>query len=225
MRSMLPIDKGSVPNELIVAIRRIKATPNTTLSWESLDGYEHRAVLRGLLKEQGGLCAYCTDRIDEDSAHIEHIVPQSAGAGSDDRNSVDYKNLLAVCDGFRGNAAGLTCDRARGNASLTVNPLKHETLSSIRYGRDGKISADDPRIGKDVQTTLNLNQELLKRNRNEAYRQLARKLQAVEKRRGVGAVTSFCRDYIDEHLANPEARIPYDGIVIYFMQKRLRRVG
>ena len=222
---MLPIDKGSMPNELADAIRRVKTTPNTTMNWKSLDGRERGAVLRSLLKEQGGLCAYCTGRIDEDSAHVEHVVPQSAGAGSDDRNSVDYKNLLAVCDGFRGNVAGLTCDRARGNAPLTVNPLKRETLSSIRYGRDGTISADDPRIGKDVQTTLNLNQELLKRNRNEAYRQLARKLHAVEKRRGVGAVTSFCRDYIDEHLANPEARIPFDGIVIYFMQKRLRRVG
>lgn len=138
MRIMLPIDKGPMPNELADAIRRVKTTPNTTMNWKSLDGRERGAVLRSMLKEQGGLCAYCTDRIDEDSAHVEHIVPQSAGAGSDDRNSVDYKNLLAVCDGFRGNAAGLTCDRARGNALLTVNPLKHETLSSIRYGRDGE---------------------------------------------------------------------------------------
>ena len=60
---MLPIDKGKPPRELADAKRRIKGTPDAVLNWEGLDGHERKAVLRSLIDEQGGLCAYCTRRI------------------------------------------------------------------------------------------------------------------------------------------------------------------
>ena len=62
---MLPIDKGKPPRELADAKRRIKGTPDAVLNWEGLDGHERKAVLRSLIDEQGGLCAYCTRRISE----------------------------------------------------------------------------------------------------------------------------------------------------------------
>lgn len=223
---MLPITKGVAPRSLQDAIRRVKTTPDATLSWGAFDGQERKAVLRELLNEQGHLCAYCTRRISEETAHVEHVIPQSYGAGSDDENSVDYQNMLAVCDGFKGSDAGLTCDRARGNAPLTVNPLHPETLRDIRYLRDGKIGAAQgaDATKKDLKT-LNLNQGLLVKNRREAYARLIKKLDALGRRRGEGAVTSYCDRYVKEHLSHPDERVPYDGIIIYFMRKRLRRAG
>lgn len=112
---MLPIAKGPAPRALRDATARIRSTPDATLSWANVDSTERRKTLRALLDEQGHLCAYCTRRIDLGTAHVEHVKPQSLGAGGDDPDSVDYDNMLAVCDGFSGGAAGLTCDRARGD--------------------------------------------------------------------------------------------------------------
>ena len=219
---MLPIDKGKPPRELADAKRRIKGTPDAVLNWEGLDGHERKAVLRSLIDEQGGLCAYCTRRISEENAHVEHWIPRSFGTGDDDPDSVDYGNLLAVCDGFERSAAGLTCDRARGDAPLTVNPLKHDTLEGIRYHRDGRIRSSRPDVERDIDRTLNLNQGLLMESRQAVVRELERQLERLGKRRGSQAVRSFCRHYIDRHIADPRERSPYDGTMIYFMRKRLR---
>ena len=221
----MPINKGKPPEELIAAKRRLKSTPDTSLNWEGIDKSEKRAILHSLLNEQGDLCAYCTRKISETDAHVEHLIPQSARTGCDDPDSVDYNNLLAVCDGFEGSAAGLTCDRARGDAPLTVNPLRSDSLKSIRYQRDGRIRSDHPEIEYDLNVTLNLNQEQLVSNRREAVRQLERLLKERGKRRGDQAVRSFCRHYIDQHLANPQERSSYDGVIIYFMRRRLHNTN
>lgn len=218
---MLPINKGQTPRALSDAVRRIKTTPNATLSWDAVDSKERAEVLDSLLVEQGHLCAYCSRRIDAKTAHVEHYVPQSAGSGRDDPDSVSYVNLLAVCDGFEGDSAGQTCDRARGNTPLTVNPLRAETLGSIRFARDGTIRADDGAISRDLDKTLNLNQELLRRNRREALRRMEAKLRQVDGRGGAD-VASYCRCYVTEQLNKPEHRVPYDDILIYFMSKRAR---
>lgn len=219
---MLPIKKGNAPRQLTDAARRIKQTPDTTLSWRNVTSDERKVTLSDLLDEQGCLCAYCTRRIDVDNAHVEHIVPQSEAAGSDDPRSLDYGNLLAVCDGFEGGGEALTCDRSRGDTPLTVNPLKPETLESIRYRRDGWMLADDWRIDADVRKTLNLNQRLLVRNRKAALQALFDKLRQADAKGGDRRVRALCRSYIDEHLSDASTREPFDGAVIYFMKRRLR---
>lgn len=219
---MLPIKKGAAPKQLLDAVRRIEATPDATLSWRNTTAEERAETRRALLDEQGHLCAYCTRRIAEDNSHVEHIVPQSEAAGANDPSSLDYGNLLAVCDGFAGSVDGQTCDRSRGNASLAVNPLKPETLESIRYRRDGRILADDPRIDGDVTRTLNLNHPMLVRNRAAVLRVLFARFEREDARGGQRRVLALCRGYVDEHLKNAHAREPYDGAVIYFMKRRLR---
>lgn len=225
MRVMLPIKKGPAPRALLDAVQRVRRTPDTTLSWKQIDSSERADIRDALLREQGGLCAYCMRKITSDDAHIEHIRPQSAGAGHDDPDSVDYANLLAVCNGFEGSSAGLTCDKARGNRFLTVNPLKPATLESIRYRRDGTIYSNDQAINQDLTDTLNLNQRLLLRNRREALRSSCRRLETMGAKRGRAAVAAFCKRYVEEHRASVDVRIPYDGIVVYFLERRARAAG
>lgn len=218
---MLPIKKGPQPQELQDAVRRIKGTPSTTLSWNHVDHVERQATLAALLRDQGGLCAYCMRPIDKDTGHVEHIIPQSEHRGSDDPDSVDYHNMLAVCDGFEGNPAGQTCDRARGDRPLAVSPLNARQVGRITYLRDGTIGSDDADINDCLNKTLNLNQAMLKRNRKAALDASHRALER-QGRRGRGAVVSFCKKYVADHLDKPEERRPYDGIVMYFMRKRIR---
>ena len=225
MLAMLPICKGMSPKALSEAVAKIKATPDARLSWSSVGSVERDEVLEALIKEQGFLCAYCMRKITLSDAHVEHYVPQSTEGKGDNPLSVDYHNLLAVCDGFAGNAAGQTCDRARGNKPLRVDPLRRETLESIRYRRDGVIYADDETVNRDLDATLNLNQELLRRNRKAALGKLYSTFDRIGKRKGSNAVRSYCQRYVDDHLEHPENRIQYDGIVIYFMRKRIRAAG
>lgn len=72
----------------------------------------HDYVLNKLIKEQGGLCAYCMCAIPEidkrtgkiKKATIEHIIPQSATRNTEDwKLELKYSNFLAVCSGNIGN--------------------------------------------------------------------------------------------------------------------------
>lgn len=222
MHAMLPISKGRPPRELTEAVMEIRATPDATLTWKNASSQARASTLRALLAEQGNLCAYCTRKIDEGTAHVEHYIPQSMGAGSDDPRSVDYNNLLAVCDGFENMSEHLTCDRSRGDTQLHVDPLKPETLEKIRYRRDGRMFSNDSEVNHDLNVTLNLNQRLLVRNRKIALTSLFRKLEQIDRKRGRRSVHSYCAQYVHEHLSNPSVRQPYDGAVIYFMRKRLK---
>lgn len=153
---MIPIIKGKEPATFARVKAELRGTPDATFSYSSLHGDQKRELLEPLLREQGYLCAYCMCKIgtENNPGTIEHLIPQHPASGpADDGLSLSYSNMVAVCDG-RGN---LTCDKRRGNADMTVNPTKPETLVSIKYSRDGRIDADDRAVRNDLQITLGLN--------------------------------------------------------------------
>lgn len=183
---MIPIVKGHEPAALTEAKRVIRNTPDATFCYESLRGEPKRRVLEALLVEQGHLCAYCMCRIGTDGhpATIEHLIHQHPdGSASDGELSLEYRNLVAVCDG-RG---GATCDKRRGNAPLTVDPTKSHTLETIYYRRDGRIDAHDESIKHDIQITLGLNNTRtnLCANRLESMRAIEKVVSSTFKRRGI----------------------------------------
>lgn len=223
MRSMMPIKHSKPPAELLAAVHALKSTPDARLSWGGLDAVAHNAALQSLLDDQGNLCAYCMRRINIGNAHVEHYIPQSDGRGRDDADSVRYGNMFAVCDGFVGGSAGLTCDRARGNKELKVNPAESDTLATIRYRRDGSIAAGSDYVERDLVDTLNLNQRLLVRNRQEVIKRVEQKLNSIGSSRGSSAVRKYCDRYVKQHVTNASERQEYDGAIVYFMKRRLRR--
>ena len=50
-----------------------------------------------------------------------------------------------------------TCDKKRGNAPLTINPLDIETMETIYYLSDGTIKSTDADMDYDINIRLNLN--------------------------------------------------------------------
>lgn len=183
---MIPIVKGCEPAALAEAKRFIRNTPDATFCYESLRGESKRKLLEALLAEQGHLCAYCMCRIGTDGhpATIEHLIPQHpTDSAANGELGLAYHNLVAVCDG-RG---GATCDKRRGNASMTVDPTKRYTLDSIYYHRDGRIDATDESIQHDIQTTLGLNNSRtnLCANRFESMRAIEKVVTSTFRRRGI----------------------------------------
>lgn len=111
------------------------------------DGYPDKDELReALLCDQGYLCAYCMRRIYNDPVKmkIEHWIPQSRMTS--DKDALDYRFMLGVCDGCRGDSEkNTTCDEHRHNRELHVNPLNPDMMGTIFYSRDGMIHSTVPR--------------------------------------------------------------------------------
>lgn len=131
-------------------------------------------IRQALLKEQGYICAYCMQRIDEEVdedglpiTRIEHYEAQSGEKGEYLR--LNFMNMLAVCTGDRGLADDLLhCDKSRGNTPLTIDPRHKNCEHDIRYSPDGKIYSNKQEINKDLDEILHLNTPYLKNGRKTA---------------------------------------------------------
>ena len=189
-------------------------------------------IKASLLKEQKHLCAYCMKRISSDDMQIEHYVPQHPNGNipqeEADRLSIDYNNMLGVCNGGKSAANhstdDLTCDQHRGNAPLTVNPLRNETIEKIAYRSNGEIYSMDQQINNDLDKTLNLNApgSYLVKNRKEALESF----QSYVERHFAGKRLTF--DDWSELLTkiqngrDGECQ-PFVGIIEYYINRKIRQ--
>lgn len=129
---MIPIVKAKEPPALTKAKRAIRNTPDTTFNYTALRGENKREVLEALLAEQGHLCAYCTCRIGvgDHPATIEHLIPQNPeDSAADGELSLDYHNMVAVCDGRGGTR--VTNDVVTSLLRLIRSSLIRSTAFSI----------------------------------------------------------------------------------------------
>jgi uncharacterized protein (TIGR02646 family) len=81
---------------------------------------------------------------------------------------LDYSNLLGACFGNEGQRPkNQHCDTKKGKADLKVNPtdLNRNCEDLIKYRSNGEIYSEDSEINRDLNETLNLNMETLKKNR------------------------------------------------------------
>lgn len=164
---MKKIIKQSEPRSLVK--HRSQANAN-------YDNYPDKEKLReSLLKEQGYICCYCMSRIKLDEMKIEHWQPQTKYAS----RQLDYKNLLGACMGSQGaRPQNQHCDTKKGDSEITINPIDGDKNCEnlIKYRPDGKIYSDDVSINHDLNETLNLNLDFLKKNRSDALFIVIRKL-------------------------------------------------
>ena len=98
---------------------------------------------------------------------IEHWQPQTKYTS----RQLDYRNLLGACMGNQGaRPQNQHCDTRKGDSEITINPIEGDKNCEnlIKYRPDGKIYSDDVSINHDLNETLNLNLEFLKKNRKVA---------------------------------------------------------
>lgn len=195
----------------------------------------HDYVLDMLIKEQGGLCAYCMCSIPEidrktgvpRKATIEHIIPQSMTKKTDDwKMELTYSNFLAVCSGNIGRE-NLCCDKARKNIPLSLNPLDESSIRWIAYSNSGTIKADEmsalskeriDEINKELNDVLNLNEgKDLRKKRQSA---LTGMIQALQKS-GDDKRLDVCKRKLNILKGERVKKVEYVGILIYWLERHI----
>ena len=162
--------------EAVDALRRFVKAEGVKALYDNFKQSDGKAHLQeSLAAEQYYLCAYCMRRIHR-AEKIEHWITRDTSKKSGKLyETVDYDNMLAVCNGVSTN--GLIryqhCDQSRSKKYpyLVVNPIVKATIDQIRYLRNGKIYSEHPEINKNLDHNqhLNLNNLSLMDNRRRVY--------------------------------------------------------
>jgi uncharacterized protein (TIGR02646 family) len=115
-------------------------------NWSEVPSSQKRLLLMALGAEQGGLCAYTMRRIDDGSAHVEHIKPQSRCRAERSGSDLDYGNLVACFprDGMRKHyryGAQAKGDWWPNDPQEFVSPLQPACEKRFRFHLDGTVAA------------------------------------------------------------------------------------
>ena len=178
---MILIKKGFEPASLTRYKKQLYAT------YDGLTQEIKDDIRAALLRDQKYICAYCMRRITNDrgKTKIEHWKAQSELSTEQDK--LDYKIMLAVCDGCRGsNDKITTCDEHRHNKELYVSPLDSDMMETIYYDINGLIHSKDEQIDEDINKILNLNcnnaPSRIVLNRKIIYKECKERLKKIQAR-------------------------------------------
>ena len=206
---MITINKDNEP----VAWTAYRNTPGAT--------YQAIEPLRtALLVEQGYICAYCNRDIpvtkseNRETSRIEHIQCRE----NYPQRQLDYYNMVVCCPGFIDSTEH--CDKSKKNHNISFTPFNPAVQQSISYGsKEADIKSSNGTWDNEINTILKLNNKLLKKNRNET-------LDGV---RAVLDKKKWSRAQIENKLLewsnkdNEGKYKPYCGIVIWYLEKKLRQ--
>lgn len=159
---------------------------DTAISYDDMDKAVNIELRTSLIAEQKGICAYCQQHLNPNTATIEHHCERSicnGENGTTDRR-LEYKNLMAVCPGVIGSPIETHCDTrkaecAKENPSanglpMQVNPTKAAHIQTFTYSSTGIISSENDVYKREINDLLNLNAKDLKRKRKNKYIKILR---------------------------------------------------
>lgn len=216
--------------------------PREWTKYKKTPGVDYQAIpelVQSLLKEQGYICAYCMRRIPKkdkiykkdgvnfvytnEDHRIEHIKSRE----QHDNLKLDYTNMVVCCPGHIGTEDH--CDRLKGAKDISFSPLDQQFIDTIKYSSDGTIISTNEAYNKEINDTLNLNTELLKKNRKAMLIEVITKIN-VNCKNGKNwdkkIMESYLSKYSEKHLEKDEEKYyPYCGVVSWFLQKKLRTSG
>ncbi len=197
------------------------------------DTYNLDKLRETLREEQGSICCYCMSCIATGKTKIEHYKPRYGN----EELEIDYKNLYLACDGEKVNCTENQdkdenihndckckykkeknckkivkhCDTCKNNRPLEY--INFENIErEIKYKSDGTIYSDDPNIDKELNSVLNLNLGILKKNRKNAKIDLWTKLSQNK--------TWNIQKDIDKYEQGSK-KAPYIGMLLYFLKRKL----
>ena len=183
------------------------------------DNYGNKPELREcLVTEQGGLCAYCMQRIHPETGKmkIEHWQCQSHYPDE----QLNYRNLLGVCMGGEGlPLRDQHCDTCKGDHDFCVNPADsvHNIEQQIKFLGNGKIKSDNDVLNTELNDVLNLNHPQLVRNRKAVLDSFTQTLHGSLERTALNRQISTWTTPTGGMLS------PYCMVVVYWLRKKLAR--
>ncbi len=174
------IRKTGAPASFQTYIRAVAA------SYDNMDKEVKDELLVSLIAEQYGVCAYCQQHLNPNTATIEHHCERSICNGENGTNDrrLEYRNLMAVCPGVIGNPTETHCDtrkaeRAQENPTahglpMQVNPTIAAHIPTFTYSSTGVIKSKNTTYEKEINHLLNLNAKDLKRKRQNKFVKIMR---------------------------------------------------
>jgi len=140
-------------------------------------------ITRKLLSnDQNGYCAYCEQKF-KSIVFIEHYISQFAEPSKD----LDFDNFLGICSGKeyfdpKNSPKHIAhCGHKRGSEILTIDPRESNDLIKLFYDDKANIRSTDIDHNNELENTLNLNFDVLKKRRNNAYKNNYTNLIKVQK--------------------------------------------
>lgn len=205
---MRKITKNKEPKEWT----EYRLTPN--VDYESIP-----ELRKSLLQEQGYICAYCMRRIphkdknsNEDS-RIDHILSRD----NHPDKKLDYTNMVMCCPGAI--SKEFHCDKLKSEQDITFSLFDDSFIPTLKYStKNGSIESTNPTWNKEINSILNLNNEILKANRLETLNGVICSL--AEKH----WTSSELRKKIEEwdNKNKKDKFKPYCGIVVWYLNKKLK---
>ena len=164
---MRKVKKQAEPDSLAQFKRRHPNARNDAL--ERLERHDVRQDIRqACLTEQFYLCAYCCQRITDDSNDCmnEHIEAQKSAPN----RTLDYANTVSSC------TTKNQCDQAHGAQYLPLTPLMDECETELKFKISGRVEGLTPEAQETIKV-LNLgDSEQNNRGLIERRKQLANSL-------------------------------------------------
>lgn len=209
---------------------RKSAEPKEWTKYKNIPGVQFSgipALQESLYREQGYLCAYCERRIPvrDKMSTEDHRIEHWHCRDKYPDEVFSYGNLLMCCPGQIGGGESHG-DVRKGNDIIEWSPLKKECTDSIRYSSDGTILSSNARWDKELNEKLNLNHEILKRNREQTLRGV---IEGINSKRGKGV--SWTQKDVKDQLEKWSNKhddgnghvvyYPFHGIVVCFLKKKL----
>ena len=208
--------KNSEPKSLIDYRQK---TPNATY-----EGFQEKHDLReALLKQQGYICAYCMNRIENDRnlTKIDHYLSQKEYP----KKQLEYGNFLACCDGGEGKDFEFQhCDTRKKNDELRVlNPYNVKCETLIKYRSNGEIFSDNKDADFDLNEILNLNTEFVLDRRRRSLEDVVQEL-IKRKSKGTWAKATLEKE-IEKHKTKRNGKYrKYCQIIIFYLTKKLNKL-
>ena len=202
-----------------------RQTPN--VSYQSTED-----LVNSLLEEQGYICAYCMRRIPcrdriyekdgvnytltKEDHRVEHLLSREKHSDL----QLQYANMVICCPGHIGSEDH--CDRLKGSNDISFKPTDSTFIKTIQYTSRGRISSTNEKADKEINELLNLNTELLVKNRASA---LAQAIVEINKHSEGKWTKALIEKFIDRYCSAQKdgKKKEFCGIVVYMLQKKLRQ--
>ncbi|MCH4895719.1 TIGR02646 family protein [Marinilabiliaceae bacterium JC040] len=205
---------------MMILIKKNKE-PQEWKKYRETEGAEYQSqpyLRKALYDEQGGICAYCMKKLDDESSNnaqnrIEHIKPRSKYKELE----LDYSNMVLCCDGHNGNI--FSCDLAKGDELISFTPLDSRFIDTISYGsKDGVIRSSNEEWNYEINKIVRLNEGYLLDNRRAALMGFIKTIKEKNWKR------SNLKNLYDMYSKKVNGKYqPYCGIILYFLKKKINR--
>ena len=205
-----------------------RTTPGSTF-----DDLPKGLLRQALLTEQGYICGYCMQRINnEKTTKIEHWEPRNK------TNEKNYMNLIAVCSGnyrWKGKDHfgrekkyhAEHYDTLKKNTPITISPLNKNCETLVKFTPGGNIYSNNISIEKELKETLGLDLQHLVDERKLLIDSLKKEIEIASKNNPDKKAKKALLNNLLRNWSTPKKgkHKPFCQVAVAYINKKLARLS